>query len=87
MPEYTLRTHPSYTLTIPGHEHPYRDGDRLTISEEDARRIAYASKWHRFEASPDEPPIGHDRHRSGRHLRGQVTEPPPAGSDQDTSST
>lgn len=67
MPEYTLRTHPDYTLVVP--EIPdtiHRDGDTITLSEERAASIAYVSKWHRFERTPDEPLLGHDRHRSGR---------------------
>lgn len=79
MPVYILRTHPSYTL-IWG-DQTYRDGDPITLSEDDARRIAYGSKMHRFEVSPDAPLLGHDRHRSGRHLRG-ASAPPPPGSDQ-----
>jgi hypothetical protein len=64
MPKYTLRTHPDYSLTVDGET--YRNGDPIEISEEQAKDIAYASKWHRFETSPDAPTIGADRHRSGR---------------------
>lgn len=72
MPRYTLRTHPSYSLTVDGQT--CRDGDPITLSEKQAREIAYASKWHRFEAAPDAPLIGADRHRTGRV--------PPPDSDQ-----
>lgn len=79
MPHYTLRTHPDYTLIVP--EHPgkaYRNGDPIELSAERAHDIAFASKWHRFEAKPDEPTIGVDRHRSGRQ--------PPTGVEIDQAS-
>lgn len=73
MPRYTLRTHPDYSLTVDGRT--YHSGDAIEISEQQAEAIAYASKWHRFEVSPDAPAIGADRHRSGRR--------PPEGVDLD----
>lgn len=89
MPNYILRTHPFYTLVLPDDpDTVYRNGDPITLSEEDAKRIAYGSKFHRFEmvGSANAPLVGHDRHRSGRHLRGEAAAPLP-GSDQDTTST
>lgn len=87
MPNYILRTHPAYTLVLYGKS--YQNGDPITISAEDAHRIAYSSKVHRFEKVGDDDAgemVGMDRHRSGRHLRGQSVSPP-AGSDQDTAET
>jgi len=90
MPKYILRTHPAYTLVVD--EKSYRDGDPITLSEERAQSIAYGSKVHRFERVGTVPGedtgdlVGSDRHRSGRHLRGEST-PAPAGTDQDTTTS
>lgn len=86
MPNYILRTHPAYTLVVD--DKMYRSGDPITLSEERAQTIANGSKVHRFErvGAEDAPLIGSDRHRSGRHLRGEAAAPLP-GSDQDTTTT
>lgn len=87
MPNYILRTHPAYTLVVD--DKMYHDGDSITLSEERAQTIAFGSKMHRFErvgGDDSAPLVGVDRHRSGRHMRGDAAAPLP-GSDQDTTTT